>query len=338
MLLEANEYLFKFDLKLGYHHLDIHPAQRRYLGFQWGKKGSPSYYEFSVLPFGLCTAPYVFTELMRPLIQLWRGCGLIAIIYLDDGIVSVKGEHQTIEASTLVKLDLENAGFVINIEKSSWVPSQDYRMAGFSHTVDLAKGRFLVPSGKMEALKTIVNEVRKTPQVPVRKVASVIGKIIAISLGLRPVTRLMTRSLYASLNKRTSWCQRISLTTEALQELEFWAQQLPHFNGQSIWPRPLAVRVAYSDASSSGYGGYIVEHGNLVANGQWSCEEAARSSTWRELRAVKCVLESFQSKLQDERVRWFTDNQNVVRIVQHGSCKPALQAEALAIFYICMHN
>jgi len=42
---------------------------------------------------------------------------------------------------------------------------------------------------------------------------------------------------------------------------------------------------------------------------------------------VKFVLKSFQSKLQDKRVRWFTDNQNVVRIMQHGSCKPALQAE-----------
>ena len=56
----------------------------------------------------------------------------------------------------------------------------------------------------------------------------------------------------------------------------------------------------------------MVEHGNLVANGQWSTDEASQSSTWRELRAVRLVLESFQSKLENERVRWFTDNQNVV--------------------------
>jgi len=148
----------------------------------------------------------------------------------------------------------------------------------------------------------------------------------------------MTRCLYSNLNKKTSWCQRLYLTGEALQELEFWAQQLANFNGQSIWPKPSAVRVVYSDASASGYGGYIVEHGNLVANGQWSKEEASQSSTWRELRVVRCVLESFKDKLQEERVRWFTDNQNVVRIVQHGSCKPVLQAEALAIFSICVGN
>ena len=35
--------------------------------------------------------------------------------------------------------------------------------------------------------------------------------------------------------------------------------------------------------------------------------------------AVRMVLESFQEKLKNERVRWFTDNQNVVRVVQYGS-------------------
>ena len=75
-----------------------------------------------------------------------------------------------------------------------------------------------------------------------------------------------------------------------------------------------------------------------MANGQWSADEAQLSSTWRELRAVRMVLESFQSKLKHERVRWFTDNQNVVRIVQFGSGKSNLQAEALGIFLVCVQG
>ena len=77
-----------------------------------------------------------------------------------------------------------------------------------------------------------------------------------------------------------------------------------------------------------------VEHGNVVANGQWSPDEATQSSTWRELRAERMVLESFQTKLKNERVRWFTDNQNV----QCGSKKLALQTEALGIFSACVSN
>ena len=35
-----------------------------------------------------------------------------------------------------------------------------------------------------------------------------------------------------------------------------------------------------SYVSATGFGGYTVEHGNLMANGQWSAEEAAQSSTY----------------------------------------------------------
>ena len=69
-----------------------------------------------------------------------------------------------------------------------------------------------------------------------------------------------------------------------------------------------------------------------------SLSEAGQSSTWRKLRAVRMVLESFQSKLKNERVRWFTDNQNVVRIVQCGSKQPSLQIEVLGIFSACVSN
>lgn len=75
---------------------------------------------FTVLPFGLYTACYLFTKLTRPLIRYWRGRGLKAIIYIDDGIVAVKGEGNAKKESLMVRKDLENAGFVVNIEKSQW--------------------------------------------------------------------------------------------------------------------------------------------------------------------------------------------------------------------------
>ena len=66
-----------------------------------------------------------------------------------------------------------------------------------------------------------------------------------------------------------------------------------------------------------------------VAQGIWSTEVAKQSSTWRELVAVGRVLESVAGRLSNTRVRWFTDNQNVVRTLQVGSGKSHLQVEAL---------
>ena len=205
--------------------------------------------------------------------------------------------------------------------------------------IDLNLGVFSVPDRKIEELQALLRSMSDHTVVPARRLASLIGKIMSMSIALGTVTRLMTRNLYAVLNLSTSWCQEVPLTQESLQEVEFWLSEIGRFNGHGIWPKPSAVRVVYSDASSTGYGGYMVEHGHLVASGLWSYEEARRSSTWRELKAVRMVLESFQEKLRNERVRWFTDNQNVVRVVQYGSKKPDLQTEALAIFstYLQQH-
>ena len=39
-------------------------------------------------------------------------------MYLDNGIVAVKGKNLALEESKYVKQDLESVGFVINIQKS----------------------------------------------------------------------------------------------------------------------------------------------------------------------------------------------------------------------------
>ena len=106
------------------------------------------------------------------------------------------------------------------------------------------------------------------------------------------------------------------------------------FNGQPIWFEASATQIAYSDASSSGYGGYVVEIGPNISHGYWSPQEAIMSSTWRELKAVFTVLQSFAQRLQGHTVKWFTDNQNVVCIVQVGSKKPHLQEGTMYYVYI----
>ena len=59
---------FPFDLKSGFHHV-----------------------------FGLATACYVFTKLLRPLVKHWRSMGLHTIVYIDDGICASasKAEAET---------------------------------------------------------------------------------------------------------------------------------------------------------------------------------------------------------------------------------------------------
>ena len=111
-------FLIKFDLKSGYHHLDIFEPHRKYLGFAWGVGDKLGYFVFNVLHFGLATACYAFTKLMRPLVKYWRGNGLRVTLYLDDGIVAVKGEEKAKCESERVQEDLSRSGLIVNYPKT----------------------------------------------------------------------------------------------------------------------------------------------------------------------------------------------------------------------------
>ena len=56
--LEPTDLLFKFDISQGYHHIDIDEQHQKYLGFSWKIKGQTRYFVFTVLPFGLTSAPF----------------------------------------------------------------------------------------------------------------------------------------------------------------------------------------------------------------------------------------------------------------------------------------
>ena len=79
-------------------------------------------------------------------------------------------------------------------------------------------------------------------------------------LGLGDIVRLMTRALYRLLQCRASWCDILCLDVECMRDIEFWLDNIGAYNGQSLWHSPSAVRIVFSDASDTGYGGYIVEH------------------------------------------------------------------------------
>ena len=173
LMFERNEYLFKFDLKSGYHHVDIHPECYKFLG-EGGRRFSVEgvFYVFTVLPFRLSSACYLFTKLLRPLIRLWKGRGLKAIIYLDDGIVTVRGKERAIRESASVKRHLESAGFVVNIEKSQWDPSHSMEWLGF--LINLSKGEFSVPNDKIDKLL----ELKTAKSAGTKQIASITGSLL----------------------------------------------------------------------------------------------------------------------------------------------------------------
>ena len=51
-----------FDIKSGYHHIEIFESDQQFLGFSWVFDGVTKYFQFTVLPFGLSVGPYFFFQ------------------------------------------------------------------------------------------------------------------------------------------------------------------------------------------------------------------------------------------------------------------------------------
>ena len=86
-IFDKGYYLFKFDLKSGHHYIEIFPEHHKYLAFAWDfGTGKFRYFQFCVLPFGLSSAPFIFTKILKPLQKSWRSRGILIAIFLDDGL------------------------------------------------------------------------------------------------------------------------------------------------------------------------------------------------------------------------------------------------------------
>ena len=145
LMFQSGDFMCSFDLKSGYHHIDIHSEHWQYLGFSWALNASVENYVFCVLSFGLATACYVFTKVMRPLVKNWRQQGIRVIVYLDDGLVASEEIDSAQEETRIIRRDLARAGWVENIAKCRWEPAQQRAWLGFD--IDLQQGTISVPQG-----------------------------------------------------------------------------------------------------------------------------------------------------------------------------------------------
>ena len=84
-------FFYTFDQESGYHHVSTVKNDQKVLAFVWPFcNGNGMYFTFKVLPFGLSTACYVFTKLLRALVGRWRSMGQVSFVYIDDGVTGAR--------------------------------------------------------------------------------------------------------------------------------------------------------------------------------------------------------------------------------------------------------
>jgi hypothetical protein len=148
-LADLDDLMFSLDLASGYHQVDMDPRYYTYLGFQWDCE----FYVFRVLPFGLASAPWCFTKIMRTISLYLRFRVVRLINFLDDFLFLVSDSQSTAHRQ-LVLDTVKSAGLAINESKYHLQFTRLLTHLGF--VIDLDSGSFEVPldfSGRLVLLR-----------------------------------------------------------------------------------------------------------------------------------------------------------------------------------------
>ena len=171
--------------------------------------------------------------------------------------------------------------------------------------------------------------------VSARHLSHITGSLVFMGLALGPVARLWIRALYRDISQTVHWDMPFMISQECQAEVQFWRVNFDT-GGYPIWsPSPKVEVITYSDASGQGWGGFAVQLSDKVARGSWSREESEKSSMFREVTAIRRVLESFADEVRGKDVLHRTDNRNAEIVLSVGSRIKELHMEAVAVYRLC---
>ena len=226
------DFFFKFDIKQGYHHVDIWEGHQKYLGFSWNLWGQDRYFLFTVLPFGITSGPFIFTKVMRVLIKHWRERGIQISCFLDDGLAVDKDQGKLKEQSLLVQTSLKGSGFLVNENKSHWAPTREITWLGVYINTEVA---YFITENRISSLMyTLYQIISQLPYTTPRKIARLCGKLVSCQFVLGNIVQLKTRRLHHIIATRSGWDTFISIEgfPRAIEELFFWKHDFCSFNSR----------------------------------------------------------------------------------------------------------
>ena len=290
------------DISSAYHHISMHESAWPYLGFSW--KGV--FYCFTVLPFGICSAPRVFTKVMKTCNTFMRQIlGLRFINYLDDFPFAYHSAADALVKGNLMANTLAEFGWLIHPSKCTGLIEALALFECLGHTIDLIRQRFLLPLSRISTILEAVLDLRKRTNASAGKVARVKGLLASTWLALGAHSRIRTRSLDRVIASRLrvaenpadrkTWRRAVTISKDASAELDWFQKYLSTLGMEGRPFREAAIEMeldgtAATDASETGFGGWIAcnrgdRRSTLIHNicaqstKAISCREATRAAT-----------------------------------------------------------
>lgn len=220
--------LAKMDIKQAYRNIPVHPNDRIYLGMQW----NGSVYVDAVLPFGLRSAPLLFSAVADALLwMMHRNGGTIIFHYLDDFItVGAPSSDECTRNMAIMTDTCMESGMPIEFDKSVG-PTTVLTFLGIE--LDTLALEIRLPLAKLEQLKSTVAVWRGRKACTKRELLSLIGLMSHACKVVRAGRTFLRRLIDLSMvTKQLDHHLRLNLSARA--DIEWWWHFVSPWNGTSM--------------------------------------------------------------------------------------------------------
>lgn len=332
-LIQPNDWFISLDLRSAYWSIPIHQDCKKFLKFLW----QDQLYAFVCLPFGISSAPFVFTKTLKPAYASFRKLGIRCSYYIDDSIGMNNDRKLCKSNAELMIKTLESLGFIINDEKSVVEPVQ--RITYFGFVIDSELFKIFLPEDKIQKIKSMGVNLSSKKFISIRELASFIGLIIssfdAVLEG--PLHyRTLERFKVQALQKNPDFNSTVQLNPAGLIEINWWIENVQNKHGKKIRQNPITLWIQ-TDASNAGFGSYCVEE-KLSTNGRWSIKESKNHINFLELLAIFFALKSWISDKHDIHVGIQSDSMVAIAYINDfgGMANTTLDHLAKNIWEFCL--
>lgn len=331
-MVETNDLFTSLDLKDCFYQIPVERKSQRYLGFQFEGK----YYYWTVLPFGLNLSPYYCSKVIRPIINFLRyDHNLKIMVYVDD-FLCVGTKDVISDCTDTMIHTLEELGWLINHEKSNFIPSMVTDYIGFNINSCGSKNcpEMWVTSARVRKLKHSISRLLGKGSCSARQLARVSGQCISMSLAVK-YGKCMLRGVYDLLKSRSDWECLLTLNESAITDLQWWLCEMCSPRKRVLYKKPVEFNL-YIDASSTGWGATC---NDLHAAGLWNDRLKFQSSNYRELTAILLGLLSFKHLFIGKCIRIYTDNTTArAYLIHQGGPLQQFNAVSKAIWCLISKN
>ncbi|MCP4244252.1 MAG: hypothetical protein GY772_27210 [bacterium] len=334
-VLRKGDWLSTTDIRSAYHHIPVRASDRPLLGFSLEGRC----YRYRALPFGLSSAPRLFSLVLRRVVAGLRAEGHRLVQYLDDVLALGASRAECTVTTNMLRARLRSLGWTLAEEKLS-SPSQRVEFLGLLW--DAEQGSVSLPPRKLAHLRRELRRLRRAQAVTLRQLAGVTGLLNFAAGVVRPgrtYVHPFAQHVAAAWKRRQSWQARVRVHPRLHELCDRWLRCLAEWNGvSSLPPAPVTVQIS-TDASTHGWGATVDRAPaplvRATANGGFLPHQRPLHITWKELHAVTAGVRELASHngWRDRRILVRTDATTVVAYLRHqGGRRRRLHDKTAAFF------